>query len=134
MRILTLLATAMALSGCVSGAVGRNDARGLTPAVAPAAMKTVPVLVYVTSWCPVCVRARAWLEARGYRYTPVDVEQNLEAALRLRRLSPRGSVPTFDVDGSILVGFDAAALHDAIARAAATRESRAITDETAQIP
>ena len=30
--------------------------------------------LYVKLWCPWCVSAREWLDARGYRYELIDVE------------------------------------------------------------
>ena len=30
--------------------------------------------LYVKTWCPWCVSAREWLDARGYRYELIDVE------------------------------------------------------------
>ncbi len=121
MRSLFAISVVLALAGCVSPAAGTRTIDAPTRAAVDAAMKNVPVVVYMTSWCPACARARIWLQERGYSYRPLDVEQDLRAALRLRRLSPSGNVPTFDVGGTIVVGFDPPELHDAIARAAGVR-------------
>lgn len=42
-----------------------------TPAPAAA---TGPVTLYVTSWCPYCRKARAYLNARGISFREIDVE------------------------------------------------------------
>ncbi|HVU01667.1 MAG TPA: hypothetical protein VHE30_07945 [Polyangiaceae bacterium] len=50
-----------------------------------------------------------------------DLEQDVMAAQEARRLNPRGSVPTFDVGGQALIGFDPRALAAALESAAARR-------------
>jgi len=32
------------------------------------------VLVYASDWCPYCARAKALLEAKGVRFTEIDVD------------------------------------------------------------
>jgi glutaredoxin 3 len=32
------------------------------------------VVLYVTGWCPYCLRAKALLERKGVEYTAIDVE------------------------------------------------------------
>jgi hypothetical protein len=39
----------------------------------------------------------------------------------LRRLNPRKSIPTFQIDGTVLVGFSAGSVESAIRRAAEAR-------------
>jgi glutaredoxin 3 len=63
------------------------------------------VIVYTTGWCPVCRRAKAWLDANGISYDDRNVEASSEDARTLHRLNPRGSIPTFDVEGQVMVGF-----------------------------
>lgn len=89
------------------------------PAVAHAS--GVQITMYMTSWCPVCQRAQEWLERRGYHYDMHNVEIDVRAGRELRSANPRGSVPMFDVDGRILIGFEPALLRDAIERAASQR-------------
>lgn len=126
MRALLLGLWVLTAGGCVSAKSG-VPTMGATVGMAPtrlelaAAMKTVPVVVYVTSWCPVCARARAWLDQHGYAYQPLDVDHDLRAALRLNALNPRGSIPTFDIDGTVLRGFDPDALEDTLVSAALAR-------------
>ncbi len=81
----------------------------------------VQITMYMTSWCPVCQHAREWLDRRGYRFEMRDVEVDVRAGRELRSVNPRGSVPMFDVDGRILIGFEPSLLEDAIERAASQR-------------
>lgn len=71
-----------------------------------AAMKRVRITMYSTSWCEVCRVARGWLRDEGYTVTELDVEKSETDAVVHKSLNPAASVPTFDVEGSILVGFD----------------------------
>lgn len=84
----------------------------------------VHVVMYSTSWCPVCKRAKAWMVARGLSFDELDVEASSENARRLREVNPRGGVPTFDVDGDVVVGFDERRLVDALQRASGRQSPR----------
>lgn len=84
-------------------------------------MRQVPVTMYMTTWCPVCQRARGWLEDGGYSFMEFDVETNPRAGRILRSLNPRGTIPMFDVDGRILIGFEPTMLESTIRKAAEER-------------
>jgi len=45
------------------------------------------------------------LDEKGVRYTNYDVSANEQANAELQKKNPRGSVPTIDIDGEIVVGF-----------------------------
>lgn len=82
------------------------------------AISLVSITMYVTHWCPVCVKARQWLQERGIRYTEVDVESSDNGRDKHRRLNPRGSVPTLEIEGQVLIGFSAVKVQRAIIQAA----------------
>ena len=82
-----------------------DDERRARAAELEAAMARVPIRMYTTSWCPVCRRAKAYLIAERISFTEIDAESSPEARRALRALNPRGSIPTFDIDGEVLVGF-----------------------------
>lgn len=64
------------------------------------------VIMYCTSWCPDCRRARAWLKERGIEYTEVDVNANPAALAQVRQwANGRLITPTFDIDGTIVVDY-----------------------------
>lgn len=84
----------------------------------------VEVVVYYAQWCGYCTKARAYLAQRGIRSVEHDVDGDSRASGRHRRLNPRGSVPTLEIDGQVLVGFDARSIERAIDRAARARLSR----------
>jgi glutaredoxin 3 len=114
--LLTVLVLATAYRVVVSFAASRQSA-----AVAPTAAEpdngTVHITLYTTKWCPVCKRAKAWMNEKGYAYEERDVESNPEYAKQFRAINARGGVPTFDIDGEIVKGFSDRAVSVAIAKA-----------------
>ncbi len=72
---------------------------------APVAQQPVHVIVYTTSWCPSCRAAKSWLQKNGVAYEERDIEASRTYAAQMRALNPRGSIPTFDVEGDVNVGF-----------------------------
>jgi glutaredoxin 3 len=123
-----LLLLSVALAGAVvwRGARSAVDAlreRMAAQAVADAAEAPKnPVRLYTASWCPHCVRAKAWLTAQHVEFAELDVERNAWAAREHRRLNPRGGVPTFDAYGEVVAGFDPQAFQAALQRGAARQE------------
>jgi glutaredoxin len=95
----------------------------IEPAPIGVEMRKVPVAMYMTDWCPYCDRARDWLREGGYSFVEHDVERDERAAAVLIALNPRGSVPMFDVDGRIVIGFEPDVLQAAIRDAVADRKS-----------
>lgn len=65
------------------------------------------VIMYCTSWCPACRRARRFLEERGVEYTEIDINKVPEARPRLRELTGGTlTTPTFFINGETIVNFD----------------------------
>jgi glutaredoxin len=94
------------------------------PAMNELPVPHVHVLVYTTSWCPVCKKAKRGMASSGVPYEERDVEASSADARQMRQINPRGSVPTFDVDGEVLVGFSPDGLIATMKRAAAHQELR----------
>lgn len=65
----------------------------------------VVVMMYSTSWCPACKAAREYMTSHQIAYVDNDVDESESAAAILKRLNPRGSIPTIDIDGEVMVGF-----------------------------
>lgn len=95
--------------------VSRYDAaRGQTaPAMAPPPDGSV--VVYSAVWCGFCKKAKAWLTERKVPFVERDVEktpgaqQELSAKLKAAGV-PGGGVPVIDWAGTIVMGFDVAAM------------------------
>jgi glutaredoxin-like YruB-family protein len=69
------------------------------------------VIIYTTSWCPACTRARKYLDSRGISYTNKDVESSKSNLTEMLKKSggARG-VPVIDIHGKIIRGFSQAAI------------------------
>ena len=65
------------------------------------------VVMYCTSWCPDCRKARKWLAEHQVDYLEVDVTANPKAAAQVRKWANGNLVtPTFDIHGAIVVDWD----------------------------
>lgn len=98
---------------------------GLVAARAPgtevtlaAASASVSIEMYSAAWCTACSRAKAWMREQNISYHEIDVDQRSGAMGQLAVLNPRRTLPTFDVQGQVLVGFEPDALATAIRGAA----------------
>lgn len=119
------------LTACLTACTGRKPPPAYGPHDSYAGLSSdysdgtddgqVHVTMYMTTWCPHCRRAQAWLEQKGYRFEMRDVDRDDEAAATLSAINPRSAVPTFDVDGRVVFGFEPQRLEAAIRRAAAAR-------------
>lgn len=95
--------------------VSRYDAaRGQNaPAIAPPPDGSV--VVYSAVWCGFCKKAKAWLTERGVPFVERDVEktpgaqEELSSKLKAAGV-PGGGVPVIDWAGTIVMGFDVAAM------------------------
>jgi glutaredoxin len=113
----TVLAAAPPASAAGSGSAGAAGAGG----PGPSEVDRPPVIIYGASWCGPCHQAAAYLKKRGVRFIEHDIEQDSVAAremqAKLAKVGSRGgSIPVIDVRGTILVGFDAAAVERALAK------------------
>jgi glutaredoxin len=70
------------------------------------------VTIYTTSWCSSVHLAKWYLERNGIRYTEIDIDKVPEAARQVERWTGGyRTVPTFDIDGQIIVDFNVGALN-----------------------
>jgi glutaredoxin len=71
-----------------------------------AAKRTVKITFYSGKACPLCDRAREFLTMKSYAFIELDVDQSETDKVLLKSINPGGGVPTFDVEGKVLVGYD----------------------------
>ena len=88
------------------------------PVSLAAASETVSIEMYSAAWCTACSRAKEWLRSQNISYHEIDVDQRTGAMGQLAVLNPRRTLPTFDVQGEVLVGFQPDRLATAIRGAA----------------
>lgn len=86
----------------------------LTEEQVEALKRKVPITMFMTPKCSLCATARAYMKARRYTLRELDVEASATDKVLLQSVNPSGTVPTFDVAGRVLVGYDVNILDDAI--------------------
>lgn len=77
-----------------------------TPTSLAALSHQIPIEMYTATWCGTCNRARAWLEANHIDYRSIDIDRASMAREQLALLNPARSIPTFDIEGQVYVGFE----------------------------
>ncbi len=89
-----------------------------TPADNKIQAATAPkVDLYVTSWCPYCKKAIAFLRKNNIAFTAFDIEQDLDAATRKKTLDPNyGGIPLAVINGVTLRGFSEDTYQEALAK------------------
>jgi glutaredoxin len=94
----------------------RPEGRG-----APSGNAEGGVIMYATSWCGVCEKARSYFRRRKIDFVEKDIEKDAAAAAELQRkaaaqgVSARG-VPVIDIRGKLLAGFDPQTIERLLAR------------------
>jgi len=66
-------------------------------------MVAQPVILYTTSWCGYCVRAKALLDRKGVAYHEIDVDANPAKRAEMMARSRRRTVPQIFI-GELHIG------------------------------
>jgi glutaredoxin 3 len=69
-------------------------------------MTTAAVLIYATSWCPYCARARALLASKGVTVQDIDIEADPAQRVEMIRRSGRRTVPQIFIGERHIGGCD----------------------------
>ncbi len=72
------------------------------------------VIVYSTSMCPWCYKAKEFLKANNIKFEDKNVGEDQEARNEMIEKSGQMGVPVLDIDGNIIVGFDQEAIKKAL--------------------
>ena len=73
------------------------------------------IVMYCTSWCPDCKRARQWLKEHDLPYTEVNISTTPGAERQVRQWAGGNTTtPTFEIDGTIVVDFDEPRLREVL--------------------
>jgi glutaredoxin len=83
-----------------------------------ASLPSVRVVVYTAAWCGPCARAKAWMVRHGVAFEERDINASTDYVQHLLLLSPRMVIPTFDIEGDVMIGFEPRGLLAMIQRAA----------------
>ena len=87
-------------------------------ATGDASLSSVHVVVYTAPWCGPCIRAKVWMFRHGVAFEERDIDASTDYLRQLRLLTPSPAVPTFDIEGDVMIGFYPKRLLAMIQRAA----------------
>lgn len=73
----------------------------------------VEVVLYATSWCGYCAKAREFLAQNNIPYYEYDIEESSEGHEQYKRLGGRG-VPVLWVNGETIKGYQPQMILDAL--------------------
>lgn len=93
------------------------------------AERSVQIDLYGEGWCPSCRKARAWLDANAIAYTYRDTSNDVNKHT-MRALNPNSTIPTIDIEGQVLVGYNPEAMRAMIRRAAEARVAKTANART----
>lgn len=74
------------------------------------------VVIYTTPTCGYCKQAKAYFEEKGIEYDEIDVSQDQEKAKEMVEKTGQMGVPVIEIGEKMLVGFDPAAIDEAIGK------------------
>ncbi len=69
-------------------------------------IKAKKIVIYSTPKCPICKRARAYLDKKGVAYEDIDVSADEEAAHEMIHRSGQMSMPVIFVGNRMMLGFN----------------------------
>jgi mycoredoxin len=72
------------------------------------------VILYATSWCGYCKKARQLLRQLEVEFVEKDIEKNAAAGREFAERFPGSGIPVFDIEGKILRGYDEQAIRKAV--------------------
>ncbi|HEY8096209.1 MAG TPA: glutaredoxin domain-containing protein [Methylobacter sp.] len=100
----------------------RNELEVKSPQPTPVDKQTQPaaapqVDLYVTSWCPYCKKAMAFLRKNNIAFNAYDIEKDPDAATRKKTLDPGYSgIPLAVINGTAIRGFSEDSYQQALAK------------------
>ena len=75
------------------------------------------VILYSTSWCGYCRKARSYFDRNDIDYIEKDIEKDRAAAKELRaKVKGYSGVPVIDIDGTVIRGYDLAKIKRTLAQ------------------
>lgn len=72
------------------------------------------IKLYSTPTCPWCAKAREYFKKNKIKVTDYDVSENARAQKEMIGKSGQMGVPVIDINGTIIVGYDVAAIEKAL--------------------
>ncbi len=72
------------------------------------------IKVYTTNSCPWCVKVKNYLKSENLDFEELNVQDDMEAREEMVSKSHQMGVPVIDINNTIIVGFDKAAIVSAL--------------------
>lgn len=72
------------------------------------------IKVYSTNSCPWCVKAKQYLKSKNVNFNEVNVSEDMDGRREMVNISGQMGVPVLNINGSVIVGFDKAAIDSAL--------------------
>jgi glutaredoxin-like protein len=94
-----------------------SDADTMLHYINPKAVAPEPVVIFAKPGCPHCARAKALLDARGYRYDEISLGKHITSST-LRAVSGRGTWPQVFIGGKLIGNADELEAHFDVRKAA----------------
>jgi len=83
------------------------------------------VIVYSTTVCPWCHKAKDFLKENQIAFEDKNVGEDEEARKEMMEKSGQMGVPVLDIDGTIIVGFDVEKIKEALKLGEGSAEKKA---------
>lgn len=75
----------------------------------------INVIIYTTSWCGACKKAKGYLKDLGVNYTEYNVgKDKARKKEQLSKSGGQGGVPLIDIEGIIILGYNQGAIKNAL--------------------
>jgi glutaredoxin len=88
----------------------------ITPTTAKRAYSDVNVIMYMTSWCPYCRKAREFINSTGVSLTEYDIDKDKTKSREVSDKIGGKGVPVIDIEGIMIRGYVPGAIREAIER------------------
>lgn len=72
------------------------------------------IKVYTTNTCPWCVKVKNYLKSENIEFEELNVQDNMKAREEMVKKSNQMGVPVLDINNKIIIGFDKAAILNAL--------------------
>ncbi len=76
------------------------------------------IKMYTTPFCKYCKVAKEIFQKRALSFEEIDITQNQKFMEEMLKKSNQMTVPVFDINGQILVGFNRTKLEEALVKVA----------------
>ncbi len=87
---------------------------GIHQAEAVRPHSSIKVIMYMTDWCPYCVKARYYIKSLGVQLIEYNIEQDQIKARESMEKSGRLGVPVIDVEGILIPGYSPERIKSAV--------------------